>query len=163
MKDELIAALDINSELCGEDHTDKGLTAAYAKWKAITEAYKKMQTMNWVGTKPTYGTIIALFVSTSMFYSHYKHFNKAVKYPEMVEWLEERPDGPSNMDIWGYEKAYYNFSDLVKWLEAMAEDRDSSDGGKRKVFRRMEKSSSSQPSLKDGKRKHKSKAKGSKK
>jgi hypothetical protein len=164
-KDELIAALDINPELCGDENTDKGLINAYAKWKAITEAYQKMRGMEWTGTKPTYGRIINLFVSTSMFYSHYKHFNKAVKYPEMVEWLEDGPNSPSNVDIWGREKPHYTFSDLIQWFQVKAEDgQDSSDGRqkkRKKVSRKKDKSSSPQPSLKDGKRIHKAKSKSS--
>src|ERR1700679_1700728 len=125
-KNELIAALDIDLDLCDEEAGDKGLLHSYSKWKAIKAAYKKMQSMTWNGPKPTYGTIIALFVSTSMFYSHYKYFNKAMKYPEMVEWLEARPNGPSDMDIWGKEKPYYTFIDLMKWLK---DQEDVSDGG----------------------------------
>ena len=68
-----------------------------------------MQSMTWNGPKPTYGTINALFVSTSMFYSHYKYFNDAVKHLEMLEWLEERQNGPLNIDIWGMEKSRYTF------------------------------------------------------
>jgi hypothetical protein len=133
-KQEFIALLEIDSELCGDDSSDRGLIFAYARWKAIDEAYKKAQSMTWNGSKPTYTTIIGLFLSTSMFYSHYKkYFTRVMKYPEMVEWLEERPDGPSNMDIWGKEKAYYSFTDLAKWLEEAATGgQDSSDGGRRK-------------------------------
>jgi hypothetical protein len=164
-KEELIAALEIDPKLCSDENTDKGLILAYAKWKAITEAYKKMQTMIWQGPKPTYATIISLFVSRAMFYSHYKHFNRAAKYPEMVEWLEERPDGPSNMDIWGQDKPYYNFPDLTKWLQMKAEGGDeesSSDDGKKsrkKTSRKMRRSPSPQPS--HGKKSHKGKAKSS--
>ena len=79
----------------------------------------------------------------------------------MVEWLEGRANGPSNLDLWGREKPFYTFVDLVKWFEVMADNgEDSSDGGKRKskkVLKKMERSSS--PPLKDGKRKHKAKAK----
>jgi hypothetical protein len=134
-KQELIALLGIDPELCGDDPSDRGLIFAYARWKAIDEAYKKAQSMTWNGSKPTYTTIIGLFLSTSMFYSHYKkYFIRVMKYPEMVEWLEERPDGPSNMDIWGKEKAYYSFTDLAKWLEEAATRglEDSSDDGRRK-------------------------------
>lgn len=163
-KDELIAALDINPELCGDD-TDTGLIVAYAKWKAITEAYQKMRAMEWVGTKPTYAKIINLFVSTSMFYSHYKHFNRVVKYPEMVEWLEDGPNSPSNIEIWGREKPHYNFSDLIQWFQVKAEDdQDSSDGRqkkRKKVSKKKDRSLSPQPSLKDGKRVHKAKSKSS--
>ena len=162
-KVELITALEIDPDLCDDDNTDKGLIRAYAKWKAIKAAYKKLQAMAWNGPKPMYGIIIALFVSTSMFYSHYKYFNDAVKHPEMVEWLEERRNGPSDMDIWGHEKSYYTFSDLMKWLkeagDGVSVDSDSeSDGWKKKGKKAMVKKKSSG---KDGKRLHKSKAKSS--
>jgi hypothetical protein len=51
----------------------------------------------------------------------------------MVEWLEESLNGPSNTDIWGWERPYYNFTDLMKWLKMREEDGDnnSSDGGKK--------------------------------
>jgi hypothetical protein len=161
---KLIAALEIDPSLCNGDYTDEGLICAYAKWKAIKAAYQKLQTMAWNGTKPTYGVIIALFVSTSMFYSHYKYFKDAVKYPEMVEWLEERQNGPSDMDIWGYEKSYYTFSDFMKWLkeacDGVSVDSDSkSDGWKKKGKKAMVVKKKS--SEKDGKRLHKSKAKSS--
>jgi len=162
-KVELIAALVIDPDLCDDDNPDKGLIRAYAKWKGIKAAYKKLQTIAWNGAKPTYGVIIALFVSTSMFYSHYKYFNDAVKHPEMVEWLEERQNGPSDMDIWGFEKSYYTFPDLMKWLkkadDGVSVDLDSeSDGWKKKGKKAMVKKKSSE---KDGKRVHKSKAKSS--
>ena len=158
--DELIAALEINPDLCNEDNSDKGLIYAYTKWKAITEAYKKMQTMTWNGPKPTYSAIIGLFVSTSMFYSHYKHFNKAVKHPDMVEWLEARKNGPSDMDIWGKEKPYYTFTDLAKWLKEAGDgpDLESSDGGKKKSKKGVTKK---KVELKDSGKSHKGKSKSS--
>ncbi len=82
----------------------------------------------------------------------------------MVEWLEERPDGPSNVDIWGQDKPYYNFTDLTKWLQIKAEGEDESlsENGKRnrkKTSKKMRRSSSPQPS--HGKKSHKAKAKSS--
>src|SRR5271168_206541 len=87
----------------------------------------------------------------------------SMKHPEMVEWLEERRNGPSDMDIWGHEKSYYTFSDLMKWLkeagDGVSVDLDSeSDGWKKKGKKAMVKKKSSG---KDGKRLHKSKAKSS--
>ena len=157
-KNELIAALDIDLDLCDEEAGDKGLLHSYSKWKAIKAAYKKMQGMSWNGPKPTYGTIIALFVSTSMFYSHYKYFNDAVKHPEMFEWLEGRQNGPSDVDIWGREKSRYTFSDLIKWLKnaGNGSDSSSSDDGKKRVRKGKGKSKN------DGKS-HKSKSKSSRK
>ena len=133
-KEELIAVLDIDHDLCDEEAGDKGLLNSYSKWKAIKAAYKKVQTMSWNGPKPTYGTVIAIFISTSMFYSHYKYFNDAVKHPEMLEWLEGRQNGPSDVDIWGREKGHYTFSDLIKWLREAGNgsDSDSSDDRKKR-------------------------------
>jgi hypothetical protein len=158
-KSDLILALDIDPLLCDDNNSDKGLILAYAKWKAIQDAYKRLQAMVWHGTKPNYGSIISLFVSSSMFYSHYKHFNDAVKYPAMVEWLEEREDRPSDMDLWGKEKSHYTFSDLTKWLKEAGDGAgaavDSSDNGRRKskksVGKKKEKSSSEKKSHKSKK------------
>lgn len=52
-KKELIAALDIDPDLCDEDAGDKGLLHSYCKWRAIKAAYKKLQGMSWNGPKPT--------------------------------------------------------------------------------------------------------------
>ena len=142
-KNELIAALDIDPDLCDEEAGDTGLLHSYSKWKTIKAAYKKMQGMSWNGPKPTYGTIIALFISTSMFYSHYKYFNDAVKHPEMLEWLEGRQNGPSDVDIWGKEKSHYTFSDLIKWVKhaGNGSNSDSSDDdGKKRGRKRKGKS-----------------------
>lgn len=153
-KKELIAALDIDQDLCDEEAGDKGLLDSYCKWRAIKAAYRKMQGMSWNGPKPTYGTIISLFVSTSMFYSHYKYFNDAVKHPEMLEWLEGRQNGPSDVDIWGREKGRYTFADLIKWLKEAGNGSDSDSSGDGKKRGRKEKGKS---------KSHKSKSKSSRK
>ena len=89
--------------------------------------------MIWNGPKPTYGTIIALFIPTSMFYSHYKYFNDAVKHLEMLEWLEERQNGPffGHRHLGNGEKSIY-ISDLIKWLKQAISGTDfsSDDNGK---------------------------------
>ena len=84
-KQDIITALKIDPGLWGEESDEKGPIHAYAKCKAIKAVYTKLQGMSWTGTKPNYGAIISLFLSTSFFYSHYKHFNEAIKHPKMVE------------------------------------------------------------------------------
>jgi hypothetical protein len=44
-----------------------------------------------------------------------------------------KTNGPSNMDIWGQDKPYYNFPDLTKWLQMKAE------GGDEEIHQMMEK------------------------
>ena len=153
-KEELISALDIDVDLCDDKAGDKGLVHSYNKWKAIKAAYRKVQGMSWSGTKPTYSTIISLFVSTSMFYSHYKYFNDVVKHPEMIEWLEGSPNGPSDMDIWGKEKAHYAFSDLMKWLKEADDGSDSDDDSDGKQKRKKGGSKKGKSSHKSSKSKY---------
>ena len=157
-KKELITALDIDPDLCDDEAGDKGLLHSYSKWKAIKAAYSKMQSMAWNGPKPTYGTIISLFVSTSMFYSHYKYFNDAVRHPEMLEWLEGAQNGPSDVDIWGREKGRYTFSDLMKWVKKAGDgsDSDSSSDGKKRGRKGGFKKGKSKNDGKGHKLKHKS-------
>ena len=61
-KEELIAALDIDLNLCDEEAGDNGLIHSYSRWKAIKAAYRKMQDMSWNGPKPVIvSTISHLF------------------------------------------------------------------------------------------------------
>ena len=79
-----MSALEIISALCNGE-VDKGLIQAYIKWKAIMAVKEKIQELSWNGNRPTFGQIIDLFMSMSMFYSHFKFFDQAVKHPEMLE------------------------------------------------------------------------------
>jgi len=71
----------------------------------------------WTIKRPTKTDLIELFVSKSYFHSHYRrYFSKVAGYPEMVEWLEGKPDCSSDVDVWGAAKANYTFMDLSVWL-----------------------------------------------
>jgi len=60
-----------------------------------------MANKSWVGDRLTGVDIIQLFVSKSFFYSHYKKFfSKVPNHPDIVEWLENSPDAPSDGDLW---------------------------------------------------------------
>jgi len=100
-------------------------------------------------------------MSRSMFYSHYKYFDEAVKHPEMLAWLEQSED-ILDVDIWGKKKPHYTFVDLVNWLRDV-DDADAgvstSDGGKKKGKKPMEKKKEKKSPQKDGKKSHKGKFK----
>ena len=119
-----MSVLQINSALC-DGEVDKGFIQAYIKWKAIMAVKEKSQELSWNGNRPTFGQIIDLFMSRSMFYSHFRFFDQAVKDPEMLEWLEET-GACSYVDVWGKEKKFYNFVDLKEWLKKVEVDGDSS-------------------------------------
>jgi hypothetical protein len=58
------------------------------------------------------------FISKSTWFLYYrKNFLNITKYPDMVLWLEQDPGTPSNVDLWGFEKAAYHFKDLTEYLE----------------------------------------------
>jgi hypothetical protein len=105
------------------DRADRGLHVAYEKYKAHLEASQTYEKMiadgTWVGKKLTSVDLIELFVSKSYWHSHFKpNFSKLSDHPLMVEWLEKDLEGSvSNFEVWGVEKASYNFKDLRAWLE----------------------------------------------
>ena len=116
--------------------------------------------------RPTFGQIIDLFMSRSMFYLHFKFFDQAVKHPEMLEWLEET-GGCSDLGVWGKEKYFYNFVDLKEWLKKVEVDggessSDSGDNGRKKrkkVMKKKEESEKEESSHKSEKKSHKGKGK----
>ena len=84
---------------------------------------------SWNRKKLTAVDLIELFVSKSFWHSHIKpNFSKVSNYPLMVKWLEnDLEESVSDLDVWGVEKASYNFKDLHAWLE------ESAGKGKKKV------------------------------
>ena len=85
----------------------------------------------------------------------------------MLEWLEGRQNGPSDVDIWGKEKSYYTFSDLIKWVDRAGDgsDSDSSYGNRRgrKGGPKKKKGKLPESFKDDGKKSHKLKFKSFKK
>jgi hypothetical protein len=87
-----------------------------------------------------------------------KYFPRVSGYSEMVAWLENAEDAPSDFEVWGVEKAQYGFVDLEVWL------RNEGNGlvikGKSSKARGKEEASS--PEKGKSSRKHKAKEKGRK-
>lgn len=131
-----IASVDVSADASkrdlmdrlGVDHavaetSDRGLLASYQKYKAVLLAEKNLLDQvadrTWKGEKPTKKELIELFVSNSMWHSHYiPNFTKVSQYPLLQKWLEDKGDRPSNFELWGFEKATYNFKDLSNYLAA---------------------------------------------
>ena len=106
------------------DRADHGLHIAYQKYKAHLEACQTYEKMvvdgTWTGKKLTAVDLIELFVFKSFWHSHFKpNFSKVCNYLLMVQWLENEMESPeSNLEVWGVEKASYNFKDLHAWLQS---------------------------------------------
>ena len=115
----ILSQLGIPSHMA--DHNDRGLHVAYEKYKAYLEACRvyerKVAEGSWTGGKLTGADLIQLFVSKSFWHSHYKPlFSKVSNHPDMIKWLENEKDRPSDEVLWGYEKGSYHFKDLKAYL-----------------------------------------------
>jgi hypothetical protein len=140
-REELLALLGIPAHLTERDK-NHSLQDYYAKYQACLKAQQLLDKSSaegkWPGKKPTSTEIVELFVSKSMWHSHFKHaFSNINNHPSMVKWLEGGEEGPTNLEAWGFEKAHatYNFSDLFSYLDDARKDgknRKGKKGGKGK-------------------------------
>jgi hypothetical protein len=73
---------------------------------------------SWPGKKPCATDLIEVFISKSMWFSHYKPaFSKVANFPEMVKWLEDSDDKGTDLEVWGVEKGTYSVMDLCNWMK----------------------------------------------
>ena len=120
---QLITQLDIPVALTVRTkHVE--IHVAYAKYLGVLSAQANMNHMIANGIWPydplKIDTLVEIFVSKSVWYSHYvKIFPRAQKFPDLVKWLECAENAPSGGTIFGVEKQTYNFKDLKEVLERM--------------------------------------------
>ncbi|KAF8231620.1 hypothetical protein L208DRAFT_1276121 [Tricholoma matsutake] len=112
--------LDIPSHL--SDCSQCSLCHSYAKYKAFLAAVPILD-KKWKDhellyeRKPTQEQIIEMMQSKTFWYDYIcKYFSCVSAYPEMVLWLEDAEDAPSDLEIWKVEKGQYGFADLDAWL-----------------------------------------------
>ena len=67
--------------------------------------------------KPTSEQVIETMESKTYWYQYIRrYFPHVSAYSEMVAWLENAEGAPSDLEVWGVEKAQYAFVDLDLWL-----------------------------------------------
>jgi hypothetical protein len=103
-------------------HNDRNICIAYKKYQAFLQASQTLSKMfsdgSWPGKKPSSMDLIEVFVSKSMWFSHYKPaFSKVADFPEMVLWLEDSDEKGTDLDVWGAEKGTYSLMDLCKFVD----------------------------------------------
>ncbi|KAF8229355.1 hypothetical protein L208DRAFT_1482188 [Tricholoma matsutake] len=112
--------LDIPSHLT--NCSQCSLCHSYAKSKAFLTAvpildkkWKDHELLyEW---KPTQDQVIKTMQSKTFWHeSICKYFSHVSAYPEMVSWLEDAKDAPSDLEVWKVEKGQYGFADLDAWL-----------------------------------------------
>jgi len=159
-KSQLISLLGIPAHLVTGSR-DVSLPVAYQKFKAFLLACETLKGMvgngTWTIRKPTQIELMELFVSKSFYHSHFRpNFTKVAEYPEMVKWLEGQLDVVA-VDVWGFQRESYSFSDLKVWLENGGKwESDYDDDEEDKVMKRG-KGKGRAKDLDKGKRKEKGK------
>jgi hypothetical protein len=117
---------------------DRNIRLSYEKYKAYLKASQTLSKLegSWPGKKPSATDLIEVFVSKSMWFSHYKPaFPKVADYPEMVKWLENSDDKGTDLEVWGVEKGSYSLLDLRRFVDngTLAEKKGKGKGKKKDV------------------------------
>ena len=135
-KKELKALLQIDEGLT--DMTNKSLRYAYSKYKAAITAIKLYDQIVLEGRWPnryqkvTVTEIRQIFVSKTVWHAQYVPcFQNIADHENMVEWLE---GSGSDMDeeVWGFNKAIYQYSNLKEWLDKKQKQRQKQKQMKKK-------------------------------
>ena len=109
--------------------TNKSLRYAYSKYKAAITAIKLYDQIVLEGRWPnryqkvTVTEIRQIFVSKTVWHAQYVPcFQNIADHENMVEWLE---GSGSDMDeeVWGFNKAIYQYSDLKEQLDKKQKQR----------------------------------------
>lgn len=109
------------------DRSEKSLRFSYTKYMAYQKAILTLK-RKWENKElpfeqqPTREHVIETMQSKTFWYDYIrKYFLQVSNYPKMVEWLEDREDGPSDIEVWGVQKEKYLFGDLGEYLENKGE------------------------------------------
>jgi hypothetical protein len=106
------------------DRSERSLRFSYQKYKVFLTAVKTLDEKWKAGElpytrRPLNEHIIETMQSKTYWYDYIrKYFGKVGDYPEMVAWLENDGDVPSDLEVWGVEKERYSFGDLDLYLKS---------------------------------------------
>jgi len=103
----LIKKLEFDVLLTTQDQ-GAGIHIYYKCYKAVLAAILKYESLckagNWDGLFTlTHIDFVQLVTSKSMWYKQYKLFDQVSRYPQMIEWLGESEDTPTDIELWGFE------------------------------------------------------------
>jgi hypothetical protein len=136
-KAELIRELNVPVHLT--DRSDAPLRIAYQRWKAhhaaVNTLTKRLAEGRWPYKMPTAKQMMEMFTSKSNWHQYYvSAFQDLSDFPDMLLWLEQGDDAPSNMEVWGVDKDNFLFKDMDSYQSRMMKR-----SGKRKEREEKEK------------------------
>src|ERR1700683_2200127 len=110
----IISTLNIPIHLTDRSNKAKAdLRMAYAKYVALLAALKSMSALvtsgTWTHQTVTNDDIIEIFMSKSAYFqNHSKVFTMVDRHPQMKMWLLNADGGPSDDNVWGYQKRTFD-------------------------------------------------------
>ena len=145
------------------DCDNHALRYAYSKYKefcCVKKIWNARKSSNtWTGGGKI-ADLMGIFASSSYFYSHYEMFEMANKYSDMVKWLNDEDDCPSDdEEVWGFTIHAYNFDVLRRFLIAQGETVKDAKKKKNKEVLKNEVSEESKSKGKEKAKESKEKAK----
>ncbi|KAF8175754.1 hypothetical protein BJ912DRAFT_930940 [Pholiota molesta] len=105
-----------------DNHTNKTLTYAYAKWRELIKAQNTLGQLKSNGQFPStkksimQTMLVKVFVAKSTYHESYQLFSHVQNHQLMIDWLENGNDHPADRDVWGTIKMEYSWNDLSTWL-----------------------------------------------
>jgi hypothetical protein len=121
-KEQLIMELQVPVHLT--DRSDAPLRVAYQRWKAhhaaVNTLTKRLAEGTWPFKRPTAKHLNEMFTSKSNWHQYYVDaFEDLSDFPEMLLWLEQGDDAPSNVEVWGVDKDNFHFKDMDSYQSRM--------------------------------------------
>ena len=116
--------IDFDHELC--QHIEKPtLQFIYRRYCTVNDIHcevdQKVKDRTWKGSLITKTDITNLFVAKTTWHNLYHtQMPAAEKYDDMLAWLTDAEDAPSDIDLWGVAKDHYTLKDLDLWLKEKA-------------------------------------------
>jgi hypothetical protein len=110
MQELIISTLNIPIHLADRSKKHKGdICMAYAKYVGLLAALSSMSALvtggTWTHQIVPNDDIIEIFMSSSAYFkNHSKVFTMVDRYPLMKKWLLNEDGGPTDYEVWGYQK-----------------------------------------------------------
>src|SRR6202050_3430052 len=132
----IISTLNIPIHLTDRSNKAKGdLRMAFAKYVRLLATLKSMSELvtagTWTHQIVANDDIIEIFMSKSAYFkNHSKVFTMVNRHPQMKKWLLNADDGPSDYNVWGYQKHTF---DVLKAILTLIAPVDTKGKGKEMV------------------------------
>ena len=112
--------IDFDQELC-QNINKPTLQVLYQRYCAVNDVQRQVDQMikdrTWKGPAITKTDVTNVFVAKTTWFNFYNtQMPAAEKQDDMIAWLTEADDAPSDADLWGEAKDHYTLTDLDNWL-----------------------------------------------